>query len=160
MPRALRCISWASSCHIQTSPRHRTAGHCGGNRLPRPVSAPSSSKDRTTWQQVAGSPSRQLDGLVRSCVSVLGLATCDVKMWDAVVNGFWSAEGLKKKKKKMNRTKAWQMLTCNMYFYYTFLKNRVMVKLLKTLTFFLNRSPYLTVLAFIKFCSLVPGSFI
>jgi len=52
------------------------------------------------------------------------------------------------------------MLTCNMYFYYTFLKNRVMVKLLKTLTFFLNRNPYLTVLAFIKFCSLVPGSFI
>lgn len=65
-----------------------------------------------------------------------------------------------KKQTKMNRTNAWKMLTCNMYFYYTFLKNRVMVKFLKTLTFFLNRNPYLTVLAFIKFCSLVPGSFI
>lgn len=57
------------------------------------------------------------------------------------------------------KTKARKKLTCIMYFYYTFLKNRAMGKL-REIDIFLNRNPYLTVLAFIKFCSLVPGPFI
>ena len=159
MPRALEASPDPALAASRTLPQQCTARRCGGSRLPRPIGAPSSSKDRTTWQQVAGSLTGRLDGLVRSSASVLGLAACDVKMWDAVFKGFWSVEGLKKKKRWIGQKRG-KMLTCNMYFYYTFLKNRVMVKLLKTLTFFLNRNPYLTVLAFIKFCSLVPGSFI
>ena len=57
------------------------------------------------------------------------------------------------------KTKVRKKLTCIMYFYYTFLKNIAMGKLKET-DIFLNRNPYLTVLAFIKFCSLVPGPFI
>jgi len=133
-------------------------------RLPSPSVLCPPPKTSSPWWQVTGSPAGHADisGIVGSSAPVPGLAACDMKMWDAVFKGFWSVMGLKKKKEKKRGIgqKRGKMLTCNMYFYYTFLKNRVTVKLLKTLTFFLNRNPYLTVLAFIKFCSLVPGSFI
>jgi len=152
MSTALGGISHLSSCHIP-------------EKAAKPFSALSSSKDIIAMVAGHREPSwarrhQWHCGKQCACARTGRLWHEDV---GCGLQRLLISDGVKKKKKKKKRgigQKRGKMLTCNMYFYYTFLKNRVTVKLLKTLTFFLNRNPYLTVLAFIKFCSLVPGSFI